>query len=292
MWTLSRGMVVSLLALLMTAGAPMGCVAQREADDLAQLNRKKSEQIIELEARLEECQARVDALQSDNPSAAMRDQLEQAIAERDQLEQALAEAEQRLREAALIGPALPQPLSDALADLAASNPGLMAYDAERGMVKFTSDLTFALGSTEVSQQAQTALRRLAEIIQSPMASEYEVKVVGHTDNVPINRPQTKAKHPTNWHLSVHRAIAVKDVLEQAGVGPRRMQVAGYGPYRPVVPNPDRGGNAANRRVEIYLQAMTSSSRASAGGASRSGQASTRARDEGVEQAEPVPAQFK
>ena len=39
-----------------------------------------------------------------------------------------------------------------------------------------------------------------------------------------------------------------------------MSVAGYGEYRPVVPN-TAGGAEANRRVELYLVAMPSGSAA-------------------------------
>jgi chemotaxis protein MotB len=52
-------------------------------------------------------------------------------------------------------------------------------------------------------------------------------------------------------LSVHRAIAVKGVLSRAGIAPVRLSVAGYGQFRPVVPN-DSQGARANRRVEIFL----------------------------------------
>jgi len=40
-----------------------------------------------------------------------------------------------------------------------------------------------------------------------------------------------------------------------GVAANRMQVAGYGEYRPVVAN-GANGAAANRRVEIFLSPMT------------------------------------
>jgi len=48
---------------------------------------------------------------------------------------------------------------------------------------------------------------------------------------------------------------VKDVLQNAGVSPTRMSVAGYGEYRPIVPN-GPGGAEANRRVEIFLVERT------------------------------------
>ena len=54
------------------------------------------------------------------------------------------------------------------------------------------------------------------------------------------------------HLSAHRAIAVRNVLGNAGVPWERMSVMGWGEYRPAVPNNPSTGTAANRRVEIFL----------------------------------------
>jgi len=245
--------LLTLFAIAMLGLTLPGCVAQREKDDIEKLYRQAREQIIELQAQLEEAELRITALQQqqsgvDNATAA---QLAAAQAERDRLAAALAEAEDRLRSAGATTILLPQPLNDALKDLAAQYPDLMTFDEARGMVRFRSDLTFNSGSADVRAEAAQSLTRLAQVLATPVAAGYEVKIVGHTDNVRISRPATRAKHPTNWHLSVHRAISVKDALEKAGQSPARMQVAGYGEYRPVVPN-TRTGAEANRRVEIYL----------------------------------------
>ena len=53
--------------------------------------------------------------------------------------------------------------------------------------------------------------------------------------------------------AVHRAIAVCNELVMSGVNNDRIQVAGWGEYRPLIPN-ETGGTAVNRRVEIYLTA--------------------------------------
>jgi hypothetical protein len=47
-----------------------------------------------------------------------------------------------------------------------------------------------------------------------------------------------------------------EVLGKAGVPSTRMSVAGYGEFHPVVPNSATGAEA-NRRVELYLVAMSS-----------------------------------
>jgi chemotaxis protein MotB len=146
---------------------------------------------------------------------------------------------------------LPPELDQALKSFAAQYPDAVEYDANRGVVRWKSDLTFAKGSDAIRDDARASLAAFADIVNSGAAGAFEVVIVGHTDNLRIG-PATGRKHPTNWHLSVHRSIAVKDVLASDGVGQERLGVMGYGEFRPAVPNPSSGGSEANRRVEIFL----------------------------------------
>lgn len=247
------GMILSLVAL-----APLtGCVSQSEADKYQALYRKSQEQNAALKHQLDEARARNEALASRGPATDPRtaEQLDAMLSENDRLAKALADAESQLRSLAVSGPILPAELDHQLVQLAASNPELMTYDPDLGMVKFQSDLTFALGSANVRESAEPTLRKLAQIANSTAAAGYELRIVGHTDNVPIGRAETRAAHPTNWHLSVHRAISVRNVLESAGVPAVKTGVAGYGQYRPVVANSSKGAEP-NRRVEIFLLPTT------------------------------------
>ena len=234
--------------LVITAILSVGCVGQGEYDNLKTVNRKSKEQIIELRAQLdakdEQIQAIRDAKPSENPDTLKT--LAVAEAEIERLNAKLADLDAQLRKMSTMPGVLPEALNTALMDLAKSNPGLMTYDEKLGMVKFTSDLTFALGSVNLSTSAKTGLDQLARIVRS---TNYDIRIVGHTDNVPIKA--VRDQHPTNWHLSVHRAIAVKTEMEKAGIPAGRIMVAGHGEYRPIVPN-GTSGAAANRRVEIYL----------------------------------------
>lgn len=146
---------------------------------------------------------------------------------------------------------LPPELDKALKEFAAKYPDQVEYDPLRGAVRWKSDLTFALGSDEVRDTAKASLKAFADIVNTAAAQPFEIVIVGHTDDVRIG-PGTAKKHPTNWHLSVHRAVAVLFVLSQSGVDYKRMAAMGYGEFRPRMPNPPRGGNEVNRRVEIYL----------------------------------------
>ena len=242
----------TLLALL--AAGSIGCVPQQRLDRYRTLYRESKSQIVELQTQLEEAESRIQALknQEPEPDPATQKQLAQLRDERDRLRQALDKAEQRLREART-GPVVEPELDSALAELARNNDEL-TYKPDKGMVKFQSDITFALGSAQVSDEVRGTIQKLANVLQRDVAKPYEVRIVGHTDDVPIKKPATKKKHPTNWHLSVHRAIAIERVLEGTGVSPKRMSVAGYGPYRPIAPN-NQNGNRKNRRVEVYLVRM-------------------------------------
>jgi chemotaxis protein MotB len=151
---------------------------------------------------------------------------------------------------------LPRELSNALQEFAKNHPGLVEYDEERGVLKFKSDLVFDLGSADVKPDVVPALQEFAKIMDSAEAKEFDAVIVGHTDNVRIGKPETRAKHPTNWHLSVHRSISVLNILEDAGVAPTRMGVMGYGEFRPIASNDSAANRAKNRRVEIYIVPKT------------------------------------
>lgn len=153
---------------------------------------------------------------------------------------------------AITGPKLPESLHAALKRFADENPSSVVYDSSRGSVKWKSDLLFAVASDVVKATSMASLSAFANIIKSSAGAEFEAIVVGHTDATPIVQASTKAKHPTNWHLSAHRAISVAFVLVKNGYPAQRIGVMGMGEYRPIADNATPSGASQNRRVEIYL----------------------------------------
>jgi chemotaxis protein MotB len=155
------------------------------------------------------------------------------------------------------GMALPEALSNELSAFAAQNPDLVSFDAQRGIVKFKSDVTFATGSAELRPQAKEAITRFAQILNSPAAGSYELMVAGHTDNTRVVNPQTiSAGHKDNWYLSAHRAISVGQELTRSNVNPQRLAVTGYADQRPVASNASESGKQQNRRVEVLILPTT------------------------------------
>jgi chemotaxis protein MotB len=168
----------------------------------------------------------------------------------------------------ILSPKLPAPLDTALKRFADDHPSNVIYDPAAGSIKWNADLLFDLGSDEVKSSSLAALQGFSEVLNSPAAADFEVVVVGHTDNKPIKRQETRLRHPTNWHLSTNRAIAVSTVLQQNGYSPKRITVAGCSEYRPVADNASEQGAGLNRRVDIYFVPSGSILQSSARAASR------------------------
>jgi chemotaxis protein MotB len=128
------------------------------------------------------------------------------------------------------------------------------FDPQTGVSKFNSDILFSSGSDDLSPKAIPILKQFAEILNDGDARRFNILVVGHTDNKPISKERTRREHPTNWHLSSHRAIAVVEALSKAGIQESRMGEAGYSMYQPVTDNKNDAARRQNRRVEIFILA--------------------------------------
>lgn len=240
------------LILTLTAATIWGCVPQEKYNDLELAYRSQQQQLLRTQGDLETAHAN---------EARLRAQMAQAAGDLESLEalrrgqnvdvdKLLADYEALLQKiGSLNGGPLPEELNSALMALAAQYPDVLQFDERRGMIRFAADFTFDPGSVGLKAGAVAALAKLAPILNSPEAAPFEVVVVGHTDNVPIRK--SAAQHPTNMHLSAHRAIVVRDSLARDGVAPTRFMIAGYGEFRPVVANGPTGA-AQNRRVEVYL----------------------------------------
>ena len=231
-----------------------GCISKAEFDKCVRRNQVQQERIESLEAAQEAKRLEVEKIQQE---LNLLKQKEGFWQEKVNALQSSLSAKQALLDqlSAQMGQmALPPELSGALAEWARqSGSDLVDYDEKTGIVRFKSDLLFSKGDDTVEVGTIPQLEALAKILSSPAAEGFDILIVGHTDDIPILKPDTKLKHPTNWYLSAHRSIAVEKVLAGAGMNEIRMAVMGMGEFRPIEPNlPDNKGNPRNRRVEIYI----------------------------------------
>lgn len=243
-----------------------GCAAQSEMDKRDRAIRSVEERNIALQRDVEAKNSIIAQLRDRMGSS--DESMNQLRSRNAELQSQLLTTEDDLRNfgdrlgqvSAMIDPTTER----ALRRLAQNHSDIFGYDANRGMIQLKSDLTFASGSAELTSTAKSGLQQLAQILTGADSNSYDLMIVGHTDNVPISNPATRRDHPTNMHLSAHRAISVEQSLAGFGMSAARMQIAGWGEHRPVVANPAKGGAAANRRVEIFLRPSSTGSFAGSG----------------------------
>jgi len=102
------------------------------------------------------------------------------------------------------------------------------------------DIHFATGKADILPESRPVLGEIVSLLKK--RPTLRVGIEGHTDNT-----GTPAANKT---LSEARARAVVAAIAAAGIGPNRLEPAGYGQERPVADNRTEEGRAKNRRVEI------------------------------------------
>jgi chemotaxis protein MotB len=113
-------------------------------------------------------------------------------------------------------------------------------------LSFEDQVLFDFGKADINPAGYRLLDQVAKAIKKVRDP---LRVEGHTDNIPI---QT-ARFPSNWELSVARAVnVVKYFAEVCHIDPHRLSAVGYGESRPVVANDTPAHRMKNRRVEILL----------------------------------------
>jgi outer membrane protein OmpA-like peptidoglycan-associated protein len=198
---------------------------------------KKEQQRAEAtyQAQLEQ-QSR-DATQESTQYAQQLTQTQQAL---QQNSQSLQQQKQQLEEARIAA-------EQAKAELRQSE----AVKEEQGrMVISLSGVLFQAGGAQLSEPAQ---RRLETVVQALRAyPDRAITVEGYTD--------AQGSDEINKQLSLRRADAVREYLQQRGIEAERLRAVGKGEENPVASNDTAEGRANNRRVEIIVDREGSASR--------------------------------
>ena len=117
----------------------------------------------------------------------------------------------------------------------------------RGLVMSLSESAlFPPGEARLQPRSIPVMRKVGEALSRVPG---QIRLEGHTDDTPI---QTRL-YPSNWQLSTARATAVlKFLIRQKSISLDRLSAAGYGEYRPLVPNDTPENRAKNRRVDVVI----------------------------------------
>lgn len=108
-------------------------------------------------------------------------------------------------------------------------------------------ILFDIGRAELKPSAYPILEKVAHLAKQIGPSEIEV--AGFTCDLPINT----VEFPSNWELSVARALSVVKYLKVNWLPDMNICATGNGEYKPKVPNISEENRRLNRRVEIYLR---------------------------------------
>ena len=151
---------------------------------------------------------------------------------------------------------LAQQISDViqrhLADELSNGRVIMSVD-RRGVVLSVPEAGFfAIGSDELSPTAQGLIARIGETLKD---LPNQVRVEGHTDDLPIHTPRFRS----NWDLSTARATRVIEFLiMSSGVAAERLSAAGYAEFRPRATSTSEEARRQNRRVDLVILNETTS----------------------------------
>jgi chemotaxis protein MotB len=109
---------------------------------------------------------------------------------------------------------------------------------------------FASGSAAPEPQTLDTLRQVAASLSH---TPYDLRIEGHTDNIPIHNDQ----FASNWELSTARATNIARLLLALNAMPAdRLSASGYAEFHPVASNETPEGRSQNRRVDLVVLPKT------------------------------------
>jgi chemotaxis protein MotB len=109
---------------------------------------------------------------------------------------------------------------------------------------------FDSGSATPKPATIATLHQIATALGS---TPYNLRIEGHTDNIPIHT----AEFDSNWELSSARATHIARIfLDLNAMPPARISAAGYAEFHPVAGNDTPEGRAQNRRVDLVVLPRT------------------------------------
>ena len=153
-------------------------------------------------------------------------------------------------------PALPPPPAPRVLLAIEGLEGFLAAEQREGLVEvfdrgrdvvvlLRGEGLFDSGSAEVRSSFLGTIARIGEALEDRPGT---IRVVGHSDNVPIRT----ARFPSNWELSQARATSVARALAGEMSDPSRLRADGVADTQPLVSNATPEGQRRNRRIEIVV----------------------------------------
>lgn len=118
------------------------------------------------------------------------------------------------------------------------------------VVQSTKPEVFRSAKADLNAQYAPLIASIAAVIAQNGEVIGQIKVIGHTDSVPVQRSNP---FQSNQRLSEARAKTIAKLLIEAGLPANTITFEGKAAAEPIADNATREGRARNRRVEIIVQ---------------------------------------
>ena len=112
------------------------------------------------------------------------------------------------------------------------------------VVEFKDKVLFGYDQSDLSQQAQSSLKKLANVLEK--YPDTNIEILGHTDD--------RGTDEYNQGLSQRRAASSAAYLRSNGISDARIKIKGMGESDPKASNETDEGRTENRRVEFVITA--------------------------------------
>ncbi|WP_164012631.1 OmpA family protein [Pyxidicoccus trucidator] len=241
--------LVTALVVLLSGGVLfLAHRSSQQAQALAEQSRQAADEAAsrarDAEAARKLMEEKLTAAEAER--AKLTTEKEQLSTEKEQLSQTVQEQEAELAKLK----ATYDDLQDKMKAEIANGAIRLSQNEGRIQVDLVDKVLFDSGDASISARGQEVLTRLGGVLAK--VEDKFIQVSGHTDDSPPSQ-KLQGTFPTNWELSVARAVnVVRFLQDKGGVPARRLVAAGYGEMRPVAGNATPQGRARNRRIEVLL----------------------------------------
>lgn len=120
------------------------------------------------------------------------------------------------------------------------------------ILHITDSTLFDSGQADIKSESKELLASVSDLFDEYESIIKMIRIEGHTDN----RSISTAKFPSNWELSISRAVKVLryfQIITQ--VEKKKFAAVGYADNFPVATNDTYEGRAQNRRVDFLIESI-------------------------------------
>lgn len=147
-----------------------------------------------------------------------------------------------------------QKIEKSLKDEIQAGQARVIIDNETIRTRIVTDILFdSRNISSLKKEGKAILKNIGAVLRTLKGKK--IIIEGHTDNRGISS-KLKEKFPSNWELSVARAVSIVRYLSEGlKIDSKILSSAGYSSFHPVVSNKTEEGRAENRRIEIVISSL-------------------------------------